>query len=261
MHPERSHRAISADGTEVAGRVHGDGLPLVLVHGGLEDGELSWSALRPQLTDRYSCCTVSTRGRDLSGQHPDHTFPRLVEDVVAYADSLGAPVGPVGHSSGAGLALAAAAQASAMTAVAAYEPAVPAAINEDDVARIGAGMERLAEAAGQHRHADAARILFEVSPIATDDEVPAMAVLGQFEAMARYVPITLQELGQAAASQQPDSSDPAVLGRIAAPVLRLHGTATGAAHFGPLLAPEAVATEPLRFFHRAEQHPADAGPA
>jgi hypothetical protein len=33
------HRTISADGTEIAGRVHGQGPPLVLVHGGLGDGE------------------------------------------------------------------------------------------------------------------------------------------------------------------------------------------------------------------------------
>jgi len=284
MNPDRIHRAISADGTEIAGRVHGDGPPLVLVHGRLEDGELSWSALRPLLADRFTCYAMSTRGRDLSGQHPDLAFARLVEDVVAFADSVGEPVRVVGHSSGAGLALAAAALASGITAVAAYEPVVPAVINERDVALVGAAMERFVEAAAQERHPEAARILLEQSPMATDDEVAAMAALGHFEAMAHYVPVSLQEMGQAAASQEPDFSDPSVLGRITAPVLLLHGAQTGAwatdsvryladhlsnvdvrevpgaAHFGPLLAPEAVARELIRFFEEATQRPREDNP-
>lgn len=102
-----------------------------------------------------------------------------------------------------------------------------------------------------------------------------MVRLGQFEAMAHYVPVCLQEMGQAAASQQPDFSDPPALSQIAAPILLLHGAKTGAwatdsvrhltdhlphvevreipdaTHFGPLLAPEAVANEIIRFFDEA----------
>ena len=285
MNPERIHRAVSADGTEIAGRVRGDGPPLVLVHGRLEDGELSWSALWPLLTDRFTCYAMSTRGRDLSGQHPDLTFARLVEDVVAFADSLGEPVGLVGHSSGAGLALAAAAQTTGTIAVAAYEPVVPTVINEDDIALVGSAMEVFVEAARQERHAEAARTLFERSPMATDDEVVALAALGHFDAMAHYVSVSLQEMGQAAASEEPDFSDPSVLGQITAPVLLLHGAETGAwaadsvryladhlaqvevhevpgaAHFGPLLAPEAVAREIVRFFGEAHEGPKEDQPA
>jgi pimeloyl-ACP methyl ester carboxylesterase len=277
MTTERIHRTVSADGTEIASRVHGHGPPLVLVHGNLEDGELSWSALRPLLADRFTCYTMSTRCRDLSGEHPDLSPARLVEDVVAFADSVGEPVGLIGHSSGAGLVLGAAAQAASVAAVAAYEPVVPAVVNEEDVARVQAAMGRFVEIAGQGRNAEAARILFDASPIATDDEVVAMAALGHFDAMARYVPYCLQEMGQAAEAEQPDFSDPSVLGRITAPVLVLHGTRTGAwaidtvrylvghlpdaevrevpgaAHFAPLLAPETVAAELIRFF--ATVHP------
>ena len=275
MGTDRIHRAFSADGTEIAGRVHGQGPPLVLVHGRLEDGELSWGALWPLLTERFTCYALSTRGRDLSADAPDLSPARLVEDVVAFADSVGEPVGLVGHSSGAGLVLGAAAEASGVVGVAAYEPVVPAVINEHDVTSVQAAMGRHAEAAAEGRYAEAARILFDESPMATDDEVAAMTALGHFDAMARYVPVSLRELEQAATSETPDFSDPAVLGQITAPVLLLHGERTGpfaadslrhldshlpdteireipgAAHFGPLLTPEAVATELIRFFTAA----------
>ncbi len=279
MITDRIHRTVSADGTEIAGRVHGQGPPLVLVHGRLEDGELSWNALRPLLTDRFTCYALSTRGRDLSADHPDLSPGRLVEDVVAFVDSLGEPVGLVGHSSGAGLVLGAAAEATSVVGVAAYEPVVPAVISEDDVARVQAAMVRHADAAAEGRYADAARILFDESPMATDDEVAAMTALGHFDAMARYVPVSLRELEQAATSETPDFSDPTVLGQISAPVLLLHGERTapfatdslrhldphlpdsevrevpGAAHFGPLLAPEAVAAELTRFFTAVHAQP------
>ena len=273
MATDRIHRTFSADGTEIAGRVHGQGPPLVLVHGRLEDGELSWGALRPLLTEHFTCYALSTRGRDLSADAPDLSPARLVEDVVAFADSVGEPVGLVGHSSGAGLALGAAAEATSVVAVAAYEPVVPAMINEEDVASVQAAMGRHVEAAAEGRYADAARILFDESPMATDDEVAAMTALGHLDAMARYVPVSLRELEQAATSETPDFSDPTVLRQITAPVLLLQGVRTApwaaesvdylashlpdstvlevhdAAHFGPLLAPEAVAAELIRFFN------------
>ena len=70
---ERIHRAVSADGTEIAGRVQGLGPPLILVHGAYGDGEIAWKALLPYLTDRYSCYLPSTRGRGLSSDNPDHS--------------------------------------------------------------------------------------------------------------------------------------------------------------------------------------------
>jgi pimeloyl-ACP methyl ester carboxylesterase len=51
---ERVHRAVSADGTEISGRVQGQGPPLVLVHGGFGNGEVAWETLLPHLTDRFT---------------------------------------------------------------------------------------------------------------------------------------------------------------------------------------------------------------
>lgn len=278
MTADRTHRAVSADGTEIAGSVHGQGPPLVLVHGSLDDGDTIWRALLPLLTDRFTCFCISTRGRGLSADSDDHSPARLVEDVVAFTEGIGEGVGLVGHSSGAGLVLGAAARSPAVSGVIAYEPAVASVINADDVARVQAAVAHHAEIAAEGRLADAARVLFTESPMATDEEVAAMAAAGHFDAMAGFVAVNLAEMQQAAESHDLSFADPSVLERVSAPVLLLHGSetdgswstesvrhlaahlpnarvheVTGAAHFAPLLAPEPVAEEIAAFLAPARQ--------
>src|SRR5262245_13549766 len=98
MPEDRIQRAVSADGTEIAGRVQGEGPQLVLVHGAFGDGDIAWEGLLPHLTGRLTCYLPSTRGRGLSGDNPDHSPPRLEEDITAFVDSIGEPVGLVGWS-------------------------------------------------------------------------------------------------------------------------------------------------------------------
>jgi hypothetical protein len=47
MNNNRSHRAVSNDGTEIVGSVHGQGPPLVLQHGAMDHGEISWGPALP----------------------------------------------------------------------------------------------------------------------------------------------------------------------------------------------------------------------
>ena len=77
--------AISADGTEIVGRVPGQDA-LVLIHGALGDGEVAYEALVPHLADRFTC--YNTRGRGLSGRQSGPLTPRLEEDVTALVDSI-----------------------------------------------------------------------------------------------------------------------------------------------------------------------------
>jgi pimeloyl-ACP methyl ester carboxylesterase len=266
----RIHRAVSADGTEIAGRIHGDGPPLVLVHGGMGDGDRSWSALLPFLSGRFTCYCMSTRGRGLSSEPSpaDYSHERLVEDVVAFAESVGEPVGLTGYSSGGMYALGAAAQTTAVSAVAVYEPPV-VDVTEEDGARFADAAARMHEAVAEGRLGDAARIIIE--PVATDDEMAALAAAGYFEAWAQNIPIGIQELKHVASGSSA-IYDPSALARITAPVLYLRGSRgsawyahsarylakhiadfrvieiAGAAHFDLLLAPEPIAGELVRFF-------------
>jgi hypothetical protein len=122
MTDDRIHRAVSADGTEIAGRVHGQGPPLVLVHGVLDDGDLAWEALVPHLTDRFTCYLPSVRGRGLSGDSPDSLAPAPpggLRRVRRQHRRTGLPGGLVGRRS---WALGAAARSDAVAAVVLYEP-------------------------------------------------------------------------------------------------------------------------------------------
>ena len=88
----RIHRAVSPDGTEIAGRVQGQGPPLVLIHGWPHDGDIAWEVMLPHLTDRFTCYLPSMRGRSLSGDSPDHSPGRLQEDFSAFVGSVGGRV-------------------------------------------------------------------------------------------------------------------------------------------------------------------------
>ena len=148
----RVHRTVSPDGTPIAGEVVGEGPTLVLVHGGLGDGNPAMNLLLPYLSERFTCFLPSTRGRGQSGDHTDHSRERQYEDIATFIDGIGEPAALFGHSSGATWSLGAASQCSALTGMALYEPALPVArplMSDHDYARFVAGVDtgRGAEAA------------------------------------------------------------------------------------------------------------------
>lgn len=266
------HRTRSADGTEVAGRIRGEGPPLVLVHGGLSDGEQAWDPLLPSLEARFTCYLISTRGRGLSAEPADgdYSLERLVEDVVSFVDGIGQPVGLLGHSLGGALALGAAADSAAVSAVAVYEPAVFEAPSEVDP-RAGAKAARVDQAVAEDRLAGAARAMVEGA--VTDEEMAAISRADVFASWTVNVRVALREAQQAGESQRPTPTDASVLERIDVPVLYLYGSQTpttwyaegarhvashvadfrqvevaGAAHLSLYLAPHLIADELVRFF-------------
>ena len=152
--------------------------------------DLDWAGLLPYLTDRFSCYVPSTRGRGLSGQHPDLSPERLVEDVAAFADSIGEPVVLVGHSAGGVLALGAAARSPAVTAVVAYEPPAGKALGEEEAQRLEQPTHTMARAVDEGRINDAMRSFVEF--VANDDEMAALDAAEYVEATSKYAPILLQ---------------------------------------------------------------------
>jgi pimeloyl-ACP methyl ester carboxylesterase len=111
----------SKDGTVVALERFGAGRPLVLIGGALstrESGEPYASAL----ADRFDVITFDRRGRGDSGDTPPYAVEREVEDVEALVAEAGGSALVYGHSSGAVLALHAAASGVAIDRLALYEP-------------------------------------------------------------------------------------------------------------------------------------------
>ena len=276
MSDERIHRAISADGTEIAGRVQGRGPALVLVHGGIGDGDVAWEALLPHLTDHFTCYLPSTRGRGLSSDNPDHSPKRLEEDVAAFVNSIGEPVCLVGWSGSGAWVLGAAARSTAVAAVGAYEPFVLSEMRDDDRARTFATMERVGVAAADNRLVDALRIF--AAWICSDDERAALDETDFYERWAGCIPAMLRFVQPDVTHEGPRSTDPEVLATVTAPVLLLRGGQTvlstfvtdaarhiaqhvsdphvrelpGVGHFAPLLAPDRVARELISFFVSVE---------
>ena len=271
MGNQRTHYVTTTDGVTIGGTVHGQGPPLVFVHGILADGDIDWQALLPHLTGRFTCYLPSLRGRGLSGDHPDLSPGRMVDDILVYVDSIAAPIGLVGWSSGAYLVMiVASAQPDAVDAVAPFEPGVLSLMDEQEQAAFGACAARMGELAAEGRLTAAARAF--VGWLCNDEEIAQADAAGYFEAAGTYVPNLLNLLQQWGQYEGPTPDDPAVLGAISAPVLVLHGADTkpflsasaryvadgvpnarvhempGAGHAAPLTHPEALAEALTEFF-------------
>jgi pimeloyl-ACP methyl ester carboxylesterase len=275
MSTHRTHYVTTTDGVAIGGAVHGQGPPLVFLQGVIGDGDLDWQGLLPYLTGRFTCHLPSLRGRGLSGDHPDLSPGRTVDDVLAYVDSIGEPTGLVGWSGGGTWALGAAAQSDAVAAVAPLEPGMLSLADEQEQAALGAAVARTGELAAEGRLADAARA-FAGFPF-NDEEIAMVESAGYFEAAGRYVPNLLQLLQQAVKYQGPTADDPGVLGAISVPVAVLQGSDTkpffttsarhvtthvpnarvheipGVGHAAPLTQPEALAEALTEFFWPAQQ--------
>lgn len=112
---------VSADGTELAARCSGSGSPLVLVHGAMGNID-SFLLIEEALGERHTVWVYSRRGRGGSGDGPDYSLEREVEDVLAVLAAAGDGAHLLGHSSGAFYSLLAAPRARSLRSLALYEP-------------------------------------------------------------------------------------------------------------------------------------------
>ena len=113
----------SKDGTLIAYEKAGSGPPLVLVDGALCSRQFGpMPKLAPLLASRFTVYWYDRRGRGESGDTRPYAREREIEDVAALIQAAGGSAFVVGLSSGAALALEAAASGLPVTKVAAYEP-------------------------------------------------------------------------------------------------------------------------------------------
>ena len=275
MSNQRTHHVTTSDGAVIGGTVHGQGPPLVFLQGVIGDCDLDWGGVVGHLAGEFTCHLPSMRGRGLSGDHPDLSLGRIIDDVVAYVESIGEPVGLTGWSGGGAWSLAVAARSDAVSAVAPFEPGVLALADEQDKAVIGNAVARTAALAAEGDLPAAARA-FAGFPF-NEEEIAVAADAGYFEAAGRYVPNLLSVLQLAMTASEDPTSDPAVLGTIQVPAVVLLGSETkplftagaryvaeyipnaqvrevpGAGHAAPLTSPEALAEALAGCFSPARQ--------
>jgi len=211
---------ISRDGTAIGYDAVGDGTPAVLIGGALSDRR-SAAPLAQVLATDLRAITYDRRGRGDSGDTPPYAVEREIEDLAAVIDAAGGRAFVYGHSSGAALALAAAAAGVPITRLVVFEPpfavgdrpAGPVDLVEElrtllDAGRRGEVVERfMTDAVGLPPQA-----------VAQTRQSPAWPAL---EALAHTILYDLQVMGD---NRPPD----AALARITIPTLALGSTGSPA---------------------------------
>ena len=113
----------SRDGTAIAYERVGAGPPVILVDGALCSRAFGpMPKLAPLLADQFTVYMYDRRGRGESGDTPPYAKEREMDDLAALIAAAGGAAALVGLSSGAALALEAAAAGLPVTGVVAYEP-------------------------------------------------------------------------------------------------------------------------------------------
>jgi pimeloyl-ACP methyl ester carboxylesterase len=110
----------STDGTRIAYERSGTGRPIVFATGAFND-HTTCAPVAEQLADDFTVVTYDRRARGQSGDTRPYAIDREVEDLAALIDIVGGSAAVFGYSSGALLAVHAAAQKVPITALALYE--------------------------------------------------------------------------------------------------------------------------------------------
>ena len=121
-------KTTSADGTAIAADRTRSGPALVLVAPALAT-RAAFAPLAELLAPHFTVYAYDRRGRGDSGDTPPYAADREVEDLVAVIGAAGGSANVFGHSSGAVLALDAAARNVGVTKLAVYEPPFIVAAN------------------------------------------------------------------------------------------------------------------------------------
>lgn len=114
-------QVTSKDGTSIAFDRTGEGSPVILVSGGSTDRS-SNAELAALLATDFTVLNYDRRGRGPSGDTPPYAVQREVEDIDAVIAAAGGSAHLYGTSSGAALALEAAANGLPITKLALWEP-------------------------------------------------------------------------------------------------------------------------------------------
>jgi pimeloyl-ACP methyl ester carboxylesterase len=117
----------------------GSGPALLLIHGALLNGTLSWGAVLAKLAERFTVYAMDRRGRAPSGDAKEYSISKEADDIAAVVDAIGGPVVVLAHSYGALATLEALNGLKTISHLMLYEPPVALQLVESDAV---ANMER-----------------------------------------------------------------------------------------------------------------------
>jgi pimeloyl-ACP methyl ester carboxylesterase len=112
----------SSDGVPISVQKAGSGPALLLVHGALLNGTLTWGAVLPSLAERFTVYALDRRGRAPSGDAKEYSLDTEADDIVQVVRAIGSPLKVLGHSYGALASLAAENRFAGVERLILYEP-------------------------------------------------------------------------------------------------------------------------------------------
>ena len=214
----------SKDGTRIACDQRGSGPPVVLVDGAMCSRAFGPSApLAKLLAPRFTVFSYDRRGRGDSGDTPPYSVQRELEDLAAVVDLAGGSAFVYGSSSGAALALRAAASGVRARKLVLHEP--PYALDDSASPLLASYRGRIGELLAADRRGDAVALFLRVVG------VPAFGVFmmrllpnvwPKLKAVAHTLPYDFAQLGDTPGQPLPRELL-AVMGAVAAPTLMVLG--------------------------------------
>ncbi len=127
----------SPAGSTISYDQYGSGSPLVLVHGGFSDHKTNWEFVKQLFGKQFTVYAIARRGRGETDATEGHSLEDESRDVVALIQSISEPVFLLGHSYGAQIALAAAAEVpDRVRKLVLYEAPRPRALSNEILARL-----------------------------------------------------------------------------------------------------------------------------
>jgi pimeloyl-ACP methyl ester carboxylesterase len=132
----------SKDGIAISVEKSGSGPALLLVHGSMVDGSITWAAVRPAFEQHFTTYVLDRRGRGKSGDAAGYSLTDEVADLAAVVNAIGQPVTLLAHSYGAVVTLAALAELTGVSRLILYEPPVFEKPRGPEAARIFEDMQR-----------------------------------------------------------------------------------------------------------------------
>jgi pimeloyl-ACP methyl ester carboxylesterase len=161
----------SKDGTTIAFETTGDGPPLVIVGGALNDRHAA-ATQAGLLAPNFTVVTYDRRGRGDSGDTPPYAVEREVEDIEALVEQAGGTAYALGHSSGAVLVLEAAAATRGITKLVLYEP--PFIVDDSRPPLPDDYVQHLDELVANGRRAEAVEYFMTVGVGVPAEAIPSM---------------------------------------------------------------------------------------
>jgi pimeloyl-ACP methyl ester carboxylesterase len=190
----------SADGTKIAFDLLGQGPPVVVVSGMFCDRQTT-QELAERLAAQFTVINYDRRRRGESGDTAPYSVEREVEDLGALVDAVGGTASVYGHSSGACLALIAAARGLQVTRLVLHEPPYGGDDEESKRASRELGLNVRA-AVAEDRRADAIKLFMADSGM-PPEMLEGMSADPKMQAVAPTMPYDLELTGDLAGGTIP----------------------------------------------------------